>query len=95
MAVFRATNPFSWSTSISKPPSFHFSNYSQGLESKTLSIWCLSKENESDPSFKVVIEGLKSYREQVATEVFNPKLSSTYCCFAHKETQQIITPSVS
>ncbi|KAL2925124.1 Epimerase family protein SDR39U1-like protein chloroplastic [Bienertia sinuspersici] len=55
MAVFRATNPFSWSTSISKPPSFHFSNNSQGFESKRLSIWCLSKENESDPSSKMVV----------------------------------------
>ncbi|XP_021738733.1 epimerase family protein SDR39U1 homolog, chloroplastic-like [Chenopodium quinoa] len=52
MEVFRATNPLSWTTSISKPPSFHISSNSQGFETRKLSLWCLSKENGSDPSSK-------------------------------------------
>ncbi|KNA08649.1 hypothetical protein SOVF_160740 [Spinacia oleracea] len=52
MEVFRATNPLSWTTSISKLPSFHFSPNSQGFENRRFSLWCLSKENEFDPSSK-------------------------------------------
>ncbi|KMT00323.1 hypothetical protein BVRB_9g216370 [Beta vulgaris subsp. vulgaris] len=52
MEVFRATNPLSWTTSISKPPSFQFSPNSQGFEARKFSLVCLSKENGSDPSSK-------------------------------------------
>lgn len=52
MEVFRATNSLSWTTSISKPPSFHFSPHSQGFNTRRFTLVCLNKENGSDPPSK-------------------------------------------
>ncbi|CAO2813480.1 unnamed protein product [Amaranthus hypochondriacus] len=52
MEVLRATHPWCWSSSISNRPSLQTIPQFQGSESRRLRLWCLSKQNEFDPSSK-------------------------------------------